>query len=215
MAVIMRDVGVLFLQTPHTGSTAIGRTLVRTAGAERIRDDDRLPSNAKHATLQELMDAGIVSAEERKRLVVAAGVRDPFDMLVSEFVRRMSGTQQRADGTVIKKSDAPTEFSEWLRWKFRPRLAHRLRGHRYAEHRDHTQGADHIIRFEQLQADVDALMDRVGHERVEIPRINPTQGRAVERAHYSTRYSPADRKLVEAVYADWIERFGYRFQEGS
>jgi len=220
MAILSQESGLLFIQTPHTGSTAVARLLIRRSGGVRLPARDQRAINPRkavphhHATLRQLMDGDLITAEQRGRLIVAAGVRNPFDLLVSEFIRTTSATQTRSDGSVIRKLAAPAEFPAWLRWRLGARLQGRLRGRRYAALRDHTEGVDEVVRFEQLQEDFDALMKRVGAAPMEVPVINATVGRQRDRRHYSAYFGPDERQAVESVYAGWLDRFGYSFEPG-
>ncbi len=92
MALISSRLGLLFIMTPHTGCTAIGRYLEAEYDAvlvppEDVRNPDgtlRIPS--KHTQLGQLLEAGLITPEQRRSLVVAAGVRNPFDMLASAYL---------------------------------------------------------------------------------------------------------------------------------
>ena len=88
MAVLCRDLGLLFVLNPATGSTAIGNLPREKYGAEWLPADDTPSVRKKHSTLRELMDAGLVSAEERSRLGVVTSVRNPYDRLVSIYAKR-------------------------------------------------------------------------------------------------------------------------------
>ncbi len=227
MAILCGDLKLLFIQTPHTGCTAIGNVLRNRFAGVRVPEQHvhdargRLIAPRKHATLQQLMDAGLVTVKQRESLIVAAGVRNPFDMVTTEFVRttgtedprrRRKGTDEPPPVQAARRGPPPTEFEPWLEWRFGGGSRHRLRGQRYVEPPDFAAGADHVIRFERLQADFDALMARVGvKERVEIAVVNTTVGR--HGRHYATFYTPGARRIVEAVYGGWIERFGYRFED--
>jgi len=234
MAILCEGLKLLFIQTPHTGCTAIG-SLLRTrfdgirVPEEHVRQSDmdggadrRIVAVRKHATLRQLMTAGLVTNEQRQQLVVAAGVRNPFDMMVSEFVRttgtedprrrRGGGTGPRPERTA--RGPRPTEFEPWLLWRFSARALDRLRGARYETPPDFAAGVDHVVRYEHLQSDFAALLARVGvTEDIEVPLVNRTVGRHGRR--YPEFYTPGARRIVSEVYAGWIERFGYRFDEAA
>jgi hypothetical protein len=221
VTVICRELGLLFLQTPHTGSTAIGSLLRAEYGGERIASDHvrdtrgRAVLRRKHQTLQGLLDAGLITPEERRRLVVAAGVRNPFDIVFTEFARtrthgrfvrvrrllsRLAGGAQdeRADfERFVERRYAPGRLLRWLGRK--PRIAE-----------DWAAGADQVIRFERLQQDFDAVMRRVGAEPVTIPPTNVTERRRGR--GYREVYTQRAREIVEAAYVEQLERYGYRFE---
>ncbi len=66
MAILSRDLGVLFIQTPHTGSTAIGKLLRQRYGGARLPEQPpgsgAGDGTAKHATLDELLAAATLSS---------------------------------------------------------------------------------------------------------------------------------------------------------
>jgi hypothetical protein len=70
-----------------------------------------------------------------------------------------------------------------------------------------------VIRFEHLQDDFDALLVRVDAPPVEVPRRNVTVAKAEAGRHWREYYSPRTRDVVARVYRDWIERFGYTFDD--
>lgn len=233
MAILSEGLKLLFIQTPHTGCTAVG-SLLRTrfdgvrVPEEHVRrsdidgsTDQRIVAARKHATLPQLMRAGLITEVQRQGLVVAAGVRNPFDMMVSEFVRT-TGTEdprrRKNGGSGLRpertaRGPRPAEFEPWLVWRFSARSRDRLRGVRYEIPPDFAEGVDHIVRFEHLQDDLTELMQRIGvTEDIQVPLVNRTVGRHGRR--YPEFYTPGARRIVSDVYAGWIERFGYRF-EGS
>ncbi|MEJ7583960.1 MAG: hypothetical protein WKF43_07695 [Acidimicrobiales bacterium] len=66
-----------------------------------------------------------------------------------------------------------------------------------------------IMRFEQLQADFNAVLERLGVEpTLTIPRGNVTAGRE---ADYRSYYTPEARAIVEKAFAPDLEQFGYEF----
>ncbi len=229
MALIVPDLGLLFIMAPHTGCTAIGEVLRERFGAtfvppeDVLRPDGTIVVPRKHSHLPQLLKAGIVTPEQRSTLVVAAGVRNPFDEEVShfkqrerEFRARRDDAETRArlagDKAPVKSREQAKEvdFETWLRRRYVARPWHGVMGKRPKTPTDFTAGADVIIRFERLQADVDELFRRLGvQERVEIPVVNPTGVR--EKKPYQAFYTPKARAIVEQVFAGRIARYGYTF----
>jgi hypothetical protein len=226
VALIVRDLGLLFIMAPHTGCTAIGEVLRERFDAQFLPPDDVLAADGtvriarKHTRLQQLLEAGLLSADERSTLVVAAGVRNPFDEEVSHYKQREREFSARRDDPEVRKRLAgsrsksqrpPMEFETWLRRRYVGHPWSKLLGRTPKRPADFTAGADAIIRFERLQADVDALMTRLGvPEPVVIPVVNPTGLR--EKRPYQEFYTPRAQKIVETVFAERIARFGYRFE---
>lgn len=226
MALIVRDLGLLFIMAPHTGCTAIGDMLRKRFGGEFLPPDDILGPDGtilvprKHSRLPQLLAHGLLSADQRSRLVVAAGVRNPFDEQVSHYTHRERGYRARRDDPETRRRLAgdrePQEledidFETWLRRRYVGRPWSRLVGETPKRPADFTEGADVIIRFERLQADVDALMERLGAEGpVEVPFVNRTGVR--KKLPYQTFYTPGALGIVADVFAERIARFDYRFE---
>jgi hypothetical protein len=93
MAILCRHIGLLLLQAPHTGSTSLGTLLRSELGGEmlveeRVRDArGRVLLRQKHQTLQQLLEAGLITPEQRRDLLVVVGARNPYDLVVTEYAR--------------------------------------------------------------------------------------------------------------------------------
>ena len=213
MGILSRDLGVLFIQTPHTGSTAIGKLLRQRFAGVRIPSPPESGAGdgtVKHATLGEIMAAGLITADERSGLIVAAGVRNPWDHVVTVFLRAQSG---QGNWKGRRTQPRELEFEPWLHARYAPAFKQRMRGQVPHRPKDYISGADHIIRFEHLQADFDALLRRVDAPPVVVPRVNVTAAKEEAARHWSSYYGAASRAIVAEAYREWIERFGYRFED--
>ena len=67
---------------------------------------------------------------------------------------------------------------------------------------------DKVGRYENLEADTNEILDRIGVQCERLSRINATK-----HTHYSEYYTPETRDLVREKWAREIELFGYRFNE--
>lgn len=222
MAILCEEIGLLLLQAPHTGSTSLGTLLRTELGGrmlveERVRDErGRIVLRQKHQTLPQLMAEGLITPAQRERLLVAVGVRDPFDLVVTEYARnREAGAISRPQRLLrrlgIGGGDmSPTDFERFVKRRYAPALPYRLAGRRALVPLDWTQGVDHVIRFERMQEDLDEALRKVGvTEPHLLPHRNPT---ALRRDVDPRRlYTPAARRIVERVYRREIERYGYSF----
>ena len=74
-------------------------------------------------------------------------------------------------------------------------------------YRQFIDGADVVMRYERLQADLDGVLTRLGLAPIEIPRRNvtPTKG------DYRSYYDDTSREAVGARFALDLDRFGYEF----
>lgn len=219
MAIICRDRRLLFILAPHTASSAVGSLLRERLGGEwlpsaEIRDGNgRILVRRKHSTVAELMDNGLMSAEERSRVVAFTAVRNPFDVLVSLYLKHAVKDQALLDrpGSWVHRRKGKLaslefarehSFEEWIE-----RQVSRPPGRPLAEHQD---GVDVVLRYERLQEDLDAFLTKHGiTERSEIPQRNVTEARGTR--HYREFYGPRTRDLVARAYRGPLERFGYTF----
>ena len=160
--------------------------------------------------LSQLLEHGVLTSEARTPLLVASTIRNPFDALVSHFVKVQDRYTRDPDRRPAS-TKASREFESWLRFRFHPGLSWRIRGRKPEEAVRWTVGSDMVMRFERLQADFDVLMRRVGvQEPIEIAARNVTEQRA--RRPYQEFYTPGSRSLVEEVFAKDLAEFGYRFE---
>ena len=89
----------------------------------------------------------------------------------------------------------------------------------YIEHHVAVDHADHIIRFEAIQTDFDALLTRLGIDwPITVERENVTVQRTSgegekKKLRYADFYDDDSRSLVGRLYEPVIERFGYQFAE--
>jgi hypothetical protein len=189
MTIICRDLGLLFLENRNTGSTAIRALLMERLGGE-------------HLITEPVTDA---SGD-------VCGVRNPFDLAVTEYARMRS----KQSGQAIEEASielTPSDFERFVRRRYQPSLIHRLTGRRGRVPADFAADADHVIRFERMQADLDAGLRRVGvTEPMELPKKNVTRARSGQ--DHRALYTPEARRIVESAYADQLARYGYRFEDG-
>ena len=229
MAVICRDHRLLFIQAPRTGSTAVADALRSELGGEDFPGETgsqalRTAVRPKHATLGDLLRHGFLTPAARRELFVFSAVRNPFDSVLSLFVKQQRSYQALLDDPTSWIHRSPRTrrniayardhtFEEWLIEKFERaparrrvgRLVRRLRGERYAW----AVGVDYVMRFERLQEDFDEVLKRVGiTRRVVIPRTNVTAARGGD---YRTCYSERARRIVEESFADELSDFDYAF----
>jgi hypothetical protein len=226
MAILCRDIGLLLLQAPHTGSTSLGTLLRTELGGEmlveeQVRDaSGNIILRQKHQTLAELIDAGLITPEQRNGLLVVVGVRNPYDLVLTEYARNreagtISVTQRLLRGMPGGSDDfSRSDFERFVKRRYDPGALYRLAGRSGNVPVDWTVGADHIIRFEQMQQGLDEALRNVGvSEPHPLPHRNPTASRR-DRDYRSVYTEPA-RRVVAAAYARELEQHGYAFDDGD
>jgi hypothetical protein len=222
VAILCRDIGLLFLQAPHTGSTSLGTLLREDFGGvklleERVRDErGRIVLRQKHQSLPQLLEAGLISPQERADLLVVVGVRNPYDLVLTEYARnREAGAISRSQRLIrrlpgISDDFSAPDFERFVVRRYTPNPIYRALGRKPMVPVDWTEGADHIIRFEAMQEGLDEALRRVGvTEPHPLPHRNPTQSR--RHRDYRTIYTPRAREIVTAAYARELRQHGYVF----
>ncbi len=223
MAILCRELGLLFVLTPATGSTAVGQLLIERFGGEWLPAANRPEIRKKHSTLGELRAAGLVDDALRRRLLVVTCVRNPYDRLVSIYAKRRGAPADRvadpdswlygpkglgraADVEWIARHD----FRQWIRRRFvRNWLLRTLLGRSRSVYDRFVDGVDVVMRYERLQADFEAVILRLGGTPCEIPRINVSAARAAR--SYRDEYDRLTRLLVWIGQHEDLARFGYAF----
>jgi len=219
MAVISHQHGYLFLQAPKAASTAIGDLLRERHDGIRcprsvIRDEEgSVLVRAKHATLSELIDGGVLDGDVAPGLFKFVSVRNPFDALVSMWTRAGERVREaeddpdhwlnRTEGLLdARRRMSELDFTEWIESRFGNRKSATL----YLEY---AADMDAIVRFERLDEELALALGRVGvtHDQP-VHKVNPTRGRS---ADYRSYYTPELRTIVEAAYAEEMDVFGYTF----
>jgi len=233
MPILSRQHRYLFLMAPRTGCTAIGEGVLIPHAAGEYFPAENVPygkgkcAYRKHATLGEVLAAGLLTRAEADDLLVFTTVRNPFDSLVTLYITMQRRYAKQLDDPQAFLHDRPhfiaqtkaaleLDFPAWAKgllgpgsWRHpysRVRYGLLPPHHMYAGYLD---GADVILRFESLQADFDALCARLGLPALEIPWQNVS--RSSEERDYHTYYDDATRAAVERVYRPDLERFGYAF----
>jgi hypothetical protein len=222
VAILCRDIGLLFLQAPHTGSTSLGTLLREDFGGvklleDRVRDDQgRIVLRQKHQTLPQLLAAGLITPQERAHLLVVVGVRNPYDLVLTEYARnREAGTISAAQRLIrrlpgISDDFSAPDFERFVVRRYTPNALYRALGRRPMVPVDWTQDADHIIRFEAMQDGLDEALRMVGvSEPHPLPHRNPTRSRRDR--DYRPIYTPRAREIVTRAYARELRQHGYVF----
>lgn len=196
----------LFIEVPHTGSTAISQEL--------IENYDGQPILHKHAHYNEFLK----SVNNRgKRPFVFAGIRNPLDDVVSIYFKFK--TNHKGNFTDLEKltrnggfvtqshtrrfnfiQDSNADFSTYLKEFFnRP----------YTTDYSWTyKELDFVIHFENLQVDFAQAIRLVGLEPVRaVPLVNKTAAKGDDFISY---YDPAVYQRARNVFGPYMEKWGYK-----
>lgn len=225
MAIICRELGLLFIQVPATACSVVGIVLERDFGGESV--------GPKHATATRLVEEGVMGEAELRRCHKVATVRNPFDRLVSEY-QRLAGPWVERELIPRIRDEAGRRrklremhraraqgFDRWVRRRVRSRcfpevalaagkaaLRRRPVGDYLSAPFPKIGDVDRVLHYERLEAELSDLLQELGaHRGVTLPRNNPTPGKEDYRGYYSPRL----RRLVERHWGPQMRRLGYTF----
>lgn len=205
---------VLFLWVPKCAGMSVYRTLVRYGCIEERWDRPFLPFRNRgiatfgHVDVPGLIEKGVVSRRYFDRAFKFAFVRNPFDRLVSLFfyLKKI----QREDVAQIGSFE---EFCRHLDARgFPPVGLYNFRGLSQANpmsdwllDREGKLLPDFLGRHETLREDFASVCRTIGIQE-QIPHENKSEHRP-----YRDHYTPATRAIVEKLYRQDLDRFGYSF----
>lgn len=233
MAWISERYKFLFVMSPRTGCTSIAYGIIaphlqacRVPWKDILDEKGKTLVDSKHSTLPDLLRYGLLAEDKVGTLFKFCAVRNPFDSLVSLYMKNRTTYAELVDdeksflhrkpqalADVRRASDL--DFSEWVKERFtrRPTLDRSRRAEQGPARPQHMyerylEGMDHVMRFERLRDDLDEVLQKLGAPTgIEMPNINPTP----REKDYRSYYTDDARRIVEHVFRPDLERFGYRF----
>jgi hypothetical protein len=197
----------LFIETPHTASSAISIELVRKYEGRKIVN--------KHANYHEFLK---IANNEQKEYFVFAGVRDPLDEAVSLYNKLLTDhneaytdpNRQLGKGGWVTKRKAEIHklvksgkgFAGFLR-KYYPRT--------YTSNIDiNKKRCDFIIRFESIDKDFTSALKKLGIKQLRpLPVVNKTN----KKGSYDEYYDPQSRDFAFKVFGPFMEEWEYDFPD--
>jgi Sulfotransferase family len=227
MAIVSQTHRLLFVMTPRTGCTAIGKLLMESLGGEYLPPENILDERSffvvqrKHCTLAQLLAHGILTDAQRRSLFVFGAVRNPFDSLVSLYTKLAVGYQpslQDPNSWVHKVKGYAEDmeycrthtFPEWIEHRYGPTMWDRIKGGgKKTLNARYVDGVDFVMRFERLQHDFEGALRQAGiTQSLTIPSVNVTADRD---RNYRRYYTPSARRIVEYVFDRELVQFGYEY----
>jgi hypothetical protein len=198
----------LYVELPHTGTTAIANELRQHyAGSDILR---------KHAHYGEFLR---VASPDEKRYFVFSGIRNPLDEAVSIYFKyktdhrrrysqmearrtEVTGSATRADAARYRAVHAEgvdfgTYFRRYYRWPYNNWSSL------------HHKRFNYIIRFEQLQAGFAEALRCAGIEpKRPLPLVNRT---SEKRDDFWSYFSPDLFPQARRVFGPFMHEWGYTF----
>lgn len=196
-----RPVGSLVRSVARGPRRTLRRQWIRTLNeAHKARYRPLFGGNPSHPPAMTVRAFDPVSWESYFKFCF---VRNPYERVVSDYLWRR------------KVTGAADSFREFLVALNRGHGDGRMVPENWDNSEIYTiDGAlavDFVGRVEDLEADMAKVVDQIGlpAETVEMPRSRARS--AADRSDYREWYGPEERRLVERIYGDEIERFGYSF----
>ncbi|MDX1520003.1 MAG: sulfotransferase family 2 domain-containing protein [Anaerolineae bacterium] len=196
----------LFVELPHTGSTAISRELREHYDGQKII--------RKHANYLEFLK---IATPEEKEYFVFSCIRNPLDETVSHYYKFKNNHKGRyTDPNRLEKnggrvSEDAANFYNWVQAenpdfrKFMRRL-HQL-PYDNMSCVAHKQ-FDYVIRFEDLGAGFAEALHRMGIEPVRpLPLVNKTE----KKGSFLDHYTPDTYKDAKRIFGPFMEKWDYEF----
>lgn len=193
----------LFVELPHTGTTAISQELRECYDGRKILH--------KHARYGEFLRTA--NAAQRDYFVFSC-IRNPLDEAVSIYARLRSN--HRNAYTLPRKWVRPSDIAlfQWIRDTDADFPAFFNRVYRLPYDNWSTEAHrqfDYIIRFERLEEGFEEVLRRLGLEQVRpLPRVNST---AAKERSFADYYTPAIIPKAVATFGPFMRRWGYEFPQ--
>ncbi len=99
MAMLCPEYNLLYLMAPRTGCTAVEDTLEKQLGGQLIPPQDILDDQGnfilhrRHHSLQAMLKHKLIAPEKAASMLKFSCIRNPFDSLASDYVKRASKYQ--------------------------------------------------------------------------------------------------------------------------
>lgn len=226
MAIICKKYNLLFIMTPRTACTAIGKILIDELNGEYLPSENKFDENGfrelttKHTTVSDLLKYNILSKEDLSRLYKFTAVRNPYDSLASFYIKKKhkyANLLNDPDSWVyqIKGYKEDMEycrdhtFNQWIFKNYSRSVIKRMLGYNTDMYHLFTDGVDRVLKFENINTDLNRMMKDLGiNKTLEIPLINKTSERKKD---YRDYYSGISRAIVGFAFADTLKKYRYSF----
>lgn len=184
----------LFVELPHTGSSAMSRELRESYGGR--------PVHNKHATYRRFLRS---ATPRQRRYFVFSTIRNPLDEAVTKYFKFRKAAHIGRDVPLVGERVAARvhsgdlDFPAFLRRRYRLPYANWS----ILAHRDF----DYVMRYETLEEDFSRVLERLGLEkRRKLPVANKTPGRDRDFEGY---YPPEIRDRAKRIFGPFMASWGY------
>jgi hypothetical protein len=203
--VISHKYKFLYVELPHTASTAISAELCELYGGEKIL--------RKHARYHEFLK---IATDEEKKYFVFSGIRNPLDEIVSIYLKFKSNHKNRfTTPSEWKRNGGGIPDSMLSKYNFvcnNPDFEDYFRKY-YKFPYDNWSCLAHkkfgfVIKFENLQEDFAKVLQLLKIEQIrELPHINKTK---LKEESYEVLFNNEKiRSYAQKICGGFMEEWGY------
>ncbi|MDZ7744509.1 MAG: hypothetical protein U5K77_01985 [Candidatus Saccharibacteria bacterium] len=198
----------VFLETPHTGSTAISKELRENYSGEEVLH--------KHANYHEFLK---VASPEQKKYFVFAGLRNPLDEATSVYSKFLfnhkgnytnnkkeldrGGWVTKRKVEIFKLVASGGSFCQFLE-KYYPRT--------YTSNINiNKRHVDHVIRFEDINKDFMEVLEKLNIKPLrDLPVVNKTK----KEGNFKEYYDYECRGYAIKIFSPFMKEWGYELPKG-
>lgn len=145
-------------------------------------------------------------------------VRNPWDRFLSAYLYLKAGGARTHfdsdwDDEIIEvlKIDQSKNFADWVSSESTVQEAKERGQHFRAQSFYLDAPVDFIGRFESLSEDFEVLCNKINLGKISLPHKNKTKQNCRRQPYYNY-YTYSSQSLIEELYKDDIENFGYKFK---
>ena len=205
--VVGRKHRYVFIEVPHTGSTAVATELCIHYGGD--------PLYHKHSNYPEFYG---LACDDEKRYFAFAGVRNPLDTVVTDYLRyRMNPNGQYTDPKML------AENGGWVRAEHLTRFDFVVQGGDFVSYfkRFYSNAKtyfnwylvahrpfDFVLRNEHLGEDFEQALRMLGVTPV---RPLPFSNRTTDKRDFLSYYTPEIQGEARRIFGPFMKRWGYAF----
>lgn len=195
----------LFIETPHTGSTAISKELIENYSGKTVLH--------KHANYHEFLR---IATPDQKKYFVFAGVRNPLDEAVSLYYKFLTNhksnytspdkllknggwvTQRKVD--IYNQVQIDKDFNKFLRMFYKVVYTNNIN-----INKNHC---DYILRFENLDSDFSTALKAMGIDKKRpLPLLNKTK----KSGEFVDYYTDESIPYALNIFGPFMTEWGYNF----
>lgn len=195
----------IFVHIPKTGGTSIEKVFFNDLKFKDFGLDSKENLFYQHFTPSELLAKGFIDQTQHDNYYKFTFVRNPWDRMVSEYffqiknvpiLRRLSFTDFIYETKKVLNGQKSLLDDAWgINKHLEPQI-------NFIK----NEKIDFIGRFESLERDFVKICKTINHPVTQLKKENST-----EHFHYSHYYDTKTMRLVEDLYREDIEYFGYNF----